>query len=225
MGLLFCASCSALMTGTKKAPAEVSHLICSPSPSFHAHIPCLCRQEDGGRAARGGGDDIRPMRGSSGVFDTPDTSVSSVAEPSAEWTAANDGIMDDMRAHLKRRKKRAKVCAPGCLDAQQLCMCVNVFCAAGRRISLGVAQSGLSLISSAQSTSTTSGSLLACSLVLGCGMCSTLGRTSSQNMTTDAIFLRAPPRCSGLCDVLRYALATRAVGGKHRRAVSCGLHR
>jgi len=53
-------------------------------------------------AVRGADESSRPARGSSGVFDQAEESTG----PSAEWQAANDGIVADMNAHLKRREKR-----------------------------------------------------------------------------------------------------------------------
>ena len=64
--------------------------------------------DDGKRAVSHAGEDAsRPSRGSSGVFDTPEGDDAPAAA-SAEWDAANAGILNDMRAHLKRREKKAE---------------------------------------------------------------------------------------------------------------------
>ena len=52
-------------------------------------------------AVRGVDDSSRPSRRSSGVFDAMDERPA----PSADWQAANEGIVKDMHAHLKRRKQ------------------------------------------------------------------------------------------------------------------------
>ena len=62
--------------------------------------------DDGGgsgsqTAVRGVDDSSRPSRRSSGVFDAMDERPA----PSADWQAANEGIVKDMHAHLKRRKQ------------------------------------------------------------------------------------------------------------------------
>ena len=63
--------------------------------------------EDAGRPAStadGGASMTRPQRGSSGIFDDASDGVGT---PSAEWRAATQGIVGDMRAHLERRKTNA----------------------------------------------------------------------------------------------------------------------
>ena len=62
-------------------------------------------QEDGRAGATSAVDGAtRPDRGGSSIFDAP---TAEDGAPTAEWRAATEGILSDMRAHLERRKTDA----------------------------------------------------------------------------------------------------------------------
>merc|ERR1719198_788084 len=74
--------------------------------SLWASEASVVKQPDEARGpASDGGAFTRPLRGSSFDAPAPDEVGSAAGNsPSAEWKAASEGIVSEMRAHLERRK-------------------------------------------------------------------------------------------------------------------------